>query len=106
MHHLIMCNLISVQAYNNCGMKVQYHLFIETSVGWQPAPDDNVCPLTEQKPAADEAASARVEGSEETTDTTGNNYILLSLTFSNSITRLHITIEMIMNILWFNSSLV
>ena len=78
-----MCNLISVQAYHNCGMKVQFHLFVETSAGWQPAPDDNEYPLPEQQPAADEAASAEVEVCEETTDITGNKYILLSLTLSN-----------------------
>ena len=64
---------------------MQFYLFTETSAGQQPAraPDDNN-PLPEQQPVTVEAASAEVEGSEETTDTAGNNYILLSLTFSNS----------------------
>ena len=63
---------------NNCVIKVQFHLFIETSAGQQPAPDDNEYPLPEQQPATVEATSAEVEGSKETSDTTGNTYGLLT----------------------------
>ena len=54
---------------------MQFHLIVEKSAGWQPALDNNEYPLPEQQPAAVEAASAEVEVSEETTDTTGNKYL-------------------------------